>query len=377
MQRRIYLDHNAGAPLLLVARAAMLEAIEHSGNPSSLHAEGRSARQLVERARNQVAELLGAAREEVVLTSGGTEADQLGIIGLAQRAARQGRPRAVVTSKIEHPAIQGAVEHLVRERGWQRIDLEVSARGELVLPDEATGAGLVALSWVNHELGVVQDAEAIAGWAARAGALCFLDAVQAAGKLSLRQLPRSIDGLSVSSHKLGGPKGAGAVRLGGDAVEALPLFEGGHQERGRRPGTENAVAIAGFGAAAAAADPASWSAVTALGERLEAGLLALPGVRIHGGGAARLGGTVNAGFSGARGESLVMALDLAGFSVSTGAACSSGSVQPSPVLLGIGLSAEAARQAVRFSLGHGLTADDIDAALAALPAIVERARRFG
>lgn len=410
MRGRIYLDHNAGAPLSAAARAAMLEALDHSGNPSSLHAEGRSARQVVERARNQVAELVGAPREEVIFTSGGTEADQLGIVGLAQRAARQGRARRVVTSRMEHPAIQGAVEYLVRERGWERIDLAVTAHGALELPELADGGaggagevgssgssgsvGLVALSWVNHELGVVQDAAAIGAWARRAGALCFLDAVQAAGKASLHALPALVDGIAVSSHKLGGPKGAGAVWLRGDAVEALPVFEGGHQERARRPGTENAVALAGFGAAAAAADLAKWSEVVALGERLERGLLALPQVRIHGGGgggegdgdggggggdgrAQRLGGTINAGFAGARGESLVMALDLAGISASTGAACSSGSVLPSPVLLALGLSATQAREAVRFSLGHGLSEGDIDAVLAALPAIVERARRFG
>lgn len=377
MQRRIYLDHNAGAPLLPAARAAMLEAIEHSGNPSSLHHEGRGARQLLERARNQLAALLGAAREEVVLTSGGTEADQLGILGLAQRAVRQGRPRRVVCSRIEHPAIQGAVAYLVRERGWERIDLEVSPAGALRWPDEAPSAGLVALAWVNHELGAMQDLEALVAWARRAGALCFLDAVQAAGKAPLPPLCAAADAVAISSHKLGGPKGAGAVWLRSDAAEALPLFEGGHQERGRRPGTENPVALAGFGAAAAAADPARWAAVRALGERLERGVLALEGARIHGAGAPRLGGTINAGFGGARGESLVMALDLAGIAAATGAACSSGSVQPSPVLLALGLSANAAREAVRFSLGCETSEAEIDAALAALPPIVERARRFG
>lgn len=374
---RIYLDHNAGAPLLPAARAAMLEAIELAGNPSSLHHEGRAARQLVERARNQLAALLGAPREEVVLTSGGTEADQLGIVGLAQRAARQSRPRRVVCSRLEHPAIQGAVDYLVRVRGWERLELPVSADGALQLPDEAPAAGLVALAWVNHELGTVQDAAALAAWARRAGALCFLDAVQAAGKAALPPLCAAVDGVAISSHKLGGPKGAGAVWLRGDAAEALPLFEGGHQERGRRPGTENPVAIAGFGAAAAAADPGRWQEVRALGEQLERGILALPDTRIHGAGAPRLGGTVNAGFAGARGESLVMALDLAGIAAATGAACSSGSVQPSPVLLALGLPPAQAKEAVRFSLGHATTAAELEAVLAVLPVIVERARRFG
>lgn len=406
---RIYFDHNAGAPLLPAARAAMLEALEHSGNPSSLHHEGRAARQLLERARNQVAALVGAPREELVLTSGGTEADQLGIVGLAQRAARQGRPRRVVCSEMEHPAIQGAVAYLVRERGWQRVNLPVSSAGMLELPADAGSAGLVALAWVNHELGTVQDVAALAAWARRAGALCFLDAVQAVGKLALPPLVAAVDGLALSSHKLGGPKGAGAVWIKSDAAEALPLFEGGHQERGRRPGTENPVALAGFGAAAqvaqaalaapaalasaALAAPAAlasatlasaapgggdapWAAVRALGDKLERGLLELPGTRIHGAGAPRLGGTVNAGFAGALGESLVMALDLAGISASTGAACSSGSVQPSPVLLAIGQAPLAAREAVRFSLGPSNREADVDTVLATLPELLERARRF-
>lgn len=382
---RIYFDHNAGAPLLPAARAAMLEALEHPGNPSSLHHEGRAARQLLERARNQIAALVGAPREELVLTSGGTEADQLGIVGLAQRAARQGRPRRVVCSELEHPAIQGSVAYLVRERGWERVNLPVSSAGMLELPADAGSAGLVALAWVNHELGTVQDVAALAAWARRAGALVFLDAVQAAGKLALPPLVAAVDGLALSSHKLGGPKGAGAVWLKSDAAEALPLFEGGHQERGRRPGTENAIAQAGFGAAAQVAQAvlaapgsgdAPWAAVRALGDKLERGLLELPGTRIHGAGAPRLGGTVNAGFAGALGESLVMALDLAGISASTGAACSSGSVQPSPVLLAIGQSPQAAREAVRFSLGPGNRETDVDTVLAVLPELLERARRF-
>jgi cysteine desulfurase len=402
MSARIYLDHNAGAPLLPEARRAMLEALELWGNPSSLHHEGRAARQVVERARNQLAALLGAPREELVLTSGGTEADQLGIIGLAQRAARQGRPRRVAGSRIEHPAIRGAVSYLVRERGWERLELPVSAEGALQLPEEAqlaaTPIGLVAAAWVNHELGTMQDVAALAAWARRAGALCFVDAVQAAGKAPLAPLcaaaPASlgaggsgdgaaaVDGVAISSHKLGGPKGAGCVWLRADPAEALPVFEGGHQERGRRPGTENPVAIAGFGAAAAvasaalAAEPEPWAGVRALGERLERGLAALPDTRIHGRGAPRLGGTINAGFAGARGESLVMALDLAGIAAATGAACSSGSVQPSPVLLALGLSPAQAKEAVRFSLGRTTTAAEIDAVLAALPALLERARRF-
>jgi len=178
----------------------------------------------------------------------------------------------------------------------------------------------------------------------------------------------------VSAHKLGGPQGVGAIAIAPDG--GLPLIEAGHQERGRRPGTENTVGIVGLGAAADQVDAATWDAVAALGDRLEAGLRAIDGVRIHGAGTPRIGGTINAGFAGARGESIVIALDLAGIAASTGAACTSGSVQPSPVLLALGLGPDQAREAVRFSLGRSTTADDIDAVLERLPPIVARARRY-
>jgi cysteine desulfurase len=231
------------------------------------------------------------------------------------------------------------------------------------------GAGLVAVSAVNHELGTITDPR-VAAAARAAGALVHIDAVQAAGKLPLADL--DADALVISAHKIGGPQGTGALAIRDD--EGLPLIDAGHQERGRRPGTENTLGIVGFGAAAEATDPATWPAVRALGDRLEAGLRRIPGVRIHGEGAPRVGGTINAGFAGARGESIVIALDLAGIAASTGAACTSGSIQPSPVLLGLGLSPDQAREAVRFSLGRTTTADEIDAVLERLPAIVARAR---
>lgn len=377
MSERIYLDYNAGAPLLPVARAAMLAALEQDGNPSSLHEEGRRARQLVERARNQVAALLGAPREEVVFTGGGTEADQLGILGLAQRAAAQGRPRRVGGAAIDHPAVHGAVDYLVRALGWERVELPVSEHGLLLAPEPAPALGLVVASWVNHELGVVQDLAALAAFATRAGALLFVDAVQAAGKLPLVEALRlpALGALALSSHKLGGPKGAGALWLRPDPVEALPVIEGGHQERGRRPGTEAPVALAGFGAAAAAADLDAWTRTRALADAFEQRLLAL-GAIIAGAGAPRTGGTLNARFPGAPGQELAMALDLHGVAVSTGAACTSGTLKPSPVLLALGLSAEQARQALRFSLGPATTAAMLDTVAGALPELVARVRAF-
>jgi len=372
---RIYLDFNATSPISANVRKALTQMISElalgSGNPSSIHAEGREARDRVERARDQVARLLGRPREQVVFTSGGTEANQLGVLGLAAAAERRGLPRVVAAAAIDHPSLQGAVGALV-SRGWRFHPIAVTGQGALEASSLA-GVGLVTLAQVNHELGTLADPAVVAA-ARAAGALVHLDAVQAAGKRALAELDG--DAIAISGHKLGAPQGVGALAIACD--DGLPVIEAGHQERGRRPGTENALGIVGFGAAAEAAvlaGPASWGAVAALSDRLEAGLAAIDGVRIHGAGAPRIGGTVNAGFAGALGESIVIALDLAGIAASTGAACSSGSVQPSPVLLGLGLGPDQARQAVRFSLGRTTTAEEIDAVLARLPPIVARARR--
>lgn len=371
---RIYLDFNATAPLIPAAREAMTAALALAamGNPSSIHLEGRAARDLVEIARGRIAALMCCSREQVVLTGGGTEANALGVLGLAAAVERRGGPRVVVGSPIDHPSLRGAVRALAA-RGWEVRALGVTPEGALAA-GPLEGAGLVAYAAVNHELGTLADAAAIAAAARAAGALIHVDAVQAAGKLELAALPA--DAIAISAHKLGGPAGVGALALAVD--DGLPLVDGGHQERGRRPGTENVIGIAGFGAAAEAAAAAvtagRWREVAALGDRLERGLRAIPGVRIHGAGAPRAGGTVNAGFAGALGESIVVALDLAGVAASTGAACTSGSVQPSPVLLALGLSPPEARSAVRFSLGRSTTAAEIDAVLERLAPIVARAR---
>lgn len=344
--RRIYLDFNATAPIVPAAREAVIDAMSDVGNPSSVHAEGRRVRDRVERARNQVAELLGRPREQIVFTSGGTEANWLGVMALAAVAEQRGLPRTIATTSIEHPSLKGPVEALIA-RGWQR----------------ATDASVVAMALVNHELGTIAEIPA--------APLVHVDAVQAAGKLSLADI--KADSIAISGHKIGGPQGVGALAITVD--EGLPLVEGGHQERGRRPGTENTLGIVGFGAAAAAIDAAGWQRARELGAEFEAGLRSIEGVRIHGDDRPRVGSTVNAGFSGARGEAIVMALDLEGISVSTGAACTSGSIQPSAVLLGLGLSETQAREAVRFSLGPTTTRDELNRVLELLPRIVERARR--
>jgi cysteine desulfurase len=345
---RVYLDFNATAPLVPAARDAMIEAMTEAGNPSSIHAEGRRMRDRVERARNQVAHLVGRPREQVVFTSGGTEANWLGVMALAAAAEARGLPRVISTTSIEHPSLRGAVAALLA-RGW-------------TLGDE--GAGLTAMALVNHELGTVATIQ-------RRG-LVHVDAVQAAGKLDLVAL--DADSLAISAHKLGGPQGVGALAIANDDALPVHAFDSGHQERGRRPGPENTLGIIGFGAAAAAVDRAAWARAQQLGRWLEGALRDL-GARIHGDDRERLGSTINAAWSGARGESIVMALDLEGISVSTGAACTSGSIQPSAVLLGLGLSEEQAREGVRFSLGPTTTEDELKRVLEALPRILERARR--
>lgn len=369
------MDYNATSPLGVEARRAVLEALDEPGNPSSIHAEGRRARDRVEEARRAVAGLLGGAADEVVLTSGGTEADALGIVGLALAGRRAGRPPRVITTAIEHPAVKGAAAGLA-ELGFAVEEARAHPDGRIDLDDLAArcaaGGAVLAVGAVNHELGTVQDVAAAAAIARAAGLALHVDAVQAAGRRPLAPWTALADAVAISGHKLGAPKGIGAlwVRRGVDVASPWP---GGHQERARRPGTENVAGIAGLGAAAAAADPGRWAAVAPRAARLEAGLIGL-GARVHGAGAPRLGNTINAAFPGARGESIVIALDLAGVATSTGAACTSGSVKPSPVLLAIGLPPEQAREAVRFSLGPENTDAEVDHVLAIVPAIVARAR---
>lgn len=329
------------------------------GNPSSVHTEGRRMRDRVERARKQVAVLLGRPPEQIVFTSGGTEANVLGVMALAAAAEKRGLPKIVATTKIEHPSLRGAVDAL-RARGWAVVDV----------PVQDTAIGLLAVGLVNHEIGSIIQ-QGLIDSARRQNALVHLDAVQAAGKMTLSGW--DADSIAISAHKIGGPQGVGALAISID--DGLPLVEAGHQERGRRPGTENTLGIIGFGAAAAIADVAEWPRVAALGDRLEAGLLRVADSRVHGADLSRVGGTINAAFAGALGESIVMALDLEGIAVSTGAACTSGSIQPSPVLLGLGMTPERAREGVRFSLGRATTDEEIDEVIRVIPPIVERARR--
>ena len=384
----IYLDHNATSPLLPEVRAAMAEALETAwGNPSSVHRYGRQARALVETARAEVAALLGADREEIVFTSGGTEGDHLCIRGLARAAVTGGRGRHLVVSPLEHPAVAGAVAAL-RGEGFEVSPLPVTDSGRLA--DGALAASLrsdtalVSVALVNHELGNLYPVEELAAEARAAGALFHSDAVQAAGKQELDVRRLGVDALTLSGHKLGGPKGVGAVFIR-RGLTLAPLMEGGHQEKERRAGTENVPGIVGLGVACRRAReelPARSQRFRELGARLQAHLLAIPGSRLHGEGQGqgqgqgqgRSGGTINVGFAGAPGELVVIGLDLEGVAVSSGAACSSGTQAPSAVLLALGMPPARAREAVRFSLGPSSTEAEVDRAAALTALVVGRVR---
>jgi cysteine desulfurase len=350
---------------------------DHYANPSSAHREGQRARATVERAREQVAALVHAHPDEVVFTSGGTEGDHLAILGAAWARARHGTRIAV--SAIEHHAVHGAAEVLA-DQGWAVDHLAVGADGRLdpetveLRPDTV----LVSLMLANNETGVIQRVGELARLAHGAGALIHCDAVQAAGKIPIDVRALGVDYLVVSAHKMGGPKGAGALIVRRDAPLA-PLFRGSAHERGRRGGTENVTGIIGLGVAAECAArelEAEAARLTALRGTLEAGIGAIdPAAVIHGGEAPRLPNTVNVSFPGARSDHLLMALDARGVAVSAGAACASGAVEPSPVLSAMGVPRAIATCALRLSMGRTTTTDDVERVLAALRESVTAARR--
>jgi len=373
----VYLDNNATTAVSPAAREAMLPFLgEECGNPSSLHSAGLRAKAAVTRARGRVAALVGAAPSEVVFTSGGTEADHLAILG-ALEAAGEGN-RHVVTTTVEHPAVRELLRAL-RQRG--RIGLsEVPVSGDGTLDAERVLAAiredtaLVAAMWANNETGVLHPVEAVAAGCRARGVPFFTDAVQAAGKVpvDLGAVPAAL--LSLSSHKIHGPKGVGAliVRRG---ARWLPWPAPSHHEGGRRAGTENVPGIAGFGAAAEEALRLlpDEERVRVLRDRIEERVLAaVPGARRSTGSAARTPNTSNLLFPGAAGESLVLRLDAAGVAVSTGSACTTGSADPSPVLLAMGIPRRDARGALRISLSRFTTEEEVDRAAEAIAAAVRR-----
>ncbi|MBA4132810.1 MAG: aminotransferase class V-fold PLP-dependent enzyme [Hyphomicrobium sp.] len=361
---RTYLDHNATQPLRADARAAMIAAMDRFGNPSSVHAEGRAARAIVETAREQVAALVNAKPGEVVFTSGATEANALAIGGRAWSA--------VLFGNAEHAAVLAPVRRLkavqtelpCRADGVQ--DITGAEAWALQLPASETAA-FASMGLANGETGVVQPVAELSAALAPFGVVVHCDAAQAAGRMPVDFGALGVALMSVSAHKMGGPKGVGALIVR-DGTPLDALFVGGGQEKRRRAGTESVVAIAGFGAAAEAARRAldQVPAMAALRDGLEAAILRnVPGAIVIGAGVERLANTSLISMPGKTAETLVIKLDLAGFAVSAGAACSSGKVASSHVLEAMGVAPEIARGAVRVSLGPDTTAEDIERFVAA------------
>ncbi len=366
---RAYLDWNATAPLRSEARAAMLQALELAGNPSSVHAEGRAARRAVELARMQVATLVGADPSGVIFTSGGTEANALALSPgwTAGRGART--PDRLLVSAIEHPSVlQGG-----RFAPKQVMQIPVTPAGmvdldalRILLKDTPA---LVSITLANNETGIIQPIREAAAIVHEAGGLLHVDAVQAIGRIGCDLNALDADLLTISGHKIGGPKGVGALIRREALHLSDPLIRGGGQERGLRAGTENVAAIAGFGAAAEAAGngrEAEAARMAALRERLEAGLrAATPEVIVFGQDQARLPNTTLFTHPGLRAETAVIAFDLEGVAVSSGSACSSGKVQPSHVLEAMAVEPQLARGAIRISSGFATTEHDMDQGLKA------------
>lgn len=383
-----YLDHAATTPMSDAAIAATDAAFRVLGNASSLHTSGRNARRMVEEAREQVANALGALPGEVVFTSGGTEANNLAIKGLYwSRRAEDPRRTRVITLPIEHHAVLDAVDWLGTHEGAQIDEVPVDANGVLELDAfrslverDPQSIALVTIMWANNEVGTVQPISDVTSIAQAHGIPVHSDAVQAVGALNVDFAASGLAALTLSGHKLGGPIGVGVLLLGRE-YKPTPVLHGGGQERDVRSGTLAMPLIVGLGVAvhnAVAHRDVDSARIAALRERLIAGVEALDlDATLRGHRQDRLPGNAHFTFAGCEGDALLMLLDARGVQVSTGSACTAGIPQPSHVLLSMGLDAATARGALRFSLGRSSVDADVDELLAALPDVVARARRAG
>ena len=372
----IYLDYNATTPLVPEAMQAMLPFLtRHHGNPSSIHAAGRETRAAVDDARDRLARLLGGRPHEIIFTGGGTEADNLAVIGLARQFAAKGRH--VISCLTEHHAVLHAFEYLQKREGFRVTWLPVDAGGSIDLQRMADAitpeTTLVSIMSANNETGVTQPVREIGKFCRERGVLFHSDAIQSFGKEPIHSA--HFDALSIAAHKFGGPKGAGLLWLrSGISIERLQV--GGSHENERRAGTENVAAIAGMAVAAElalAGMEEEHPRQAALRDRLREGVKqAFPPAIVNGDEKHRLANTLNVSFPGLDGEGLLINLDLAGICASSGSACMVGSVQPSHVLLAMGVAPELARSTVRFSLGKETTAEEIEIAISRLPEIFAR-----
>jgi len=375
--RRVYFDNSATTPILPDVLAAMQPYFaEQFGNASSIHHHGQETRAAVERARAEVAALLGCRAPEIVFTSGGTEADNLALFGTVHEGDH------VITSTIEHHAVLNCCKHL-EDEGCEVTYVPVDGTGR-VDPEDIrralrTNTRLISVMMANNETGVLQPVEEIGRIAAEADVCFHTDAVQAAGKLPIDVEKIGCDLLTISGHKIHAPQGVGAlyVRKG---TKLAPMLFGGRHERSRRAGTENVPGIVALGKAAELArqglDAGEDQKLTVLRDRLEHALLRIESTAVNGSAAPRVPNIVNVAFDGIEGEALVIALDLKGLAVSTGAACSSGAIEPSHVLMAMGMRSDRARASLRFSLGKQNTEGELDFAIALVPETVARLREL-
>jgi cysteine desulfurase len=385
-ERRVYVDYNATTPLRPKVKAAMLEDMDLYGNASSMHTSGRLAHIRVELARGMVERLLGAQKQTVIFTSGGSESNNT-VFQTMQRLAsapdgsclKEGRCE-FITSAIEHPCVFNSAKYL-QKLGFKVTFLPVDSYGKVSM-DALKGqlsekTLLVSVMMANNEIGTIQDIREISSLAKAAGAWMHTDATQAVGKIPVSVDELGVDYLTMSAHKIYGPKGIGALYVRKSAP-LFPLIHGGHQENSLRAGTYNNLGIVGFGAAAeiAASEIDQYgSKIGALRDRLRDGLAAaIPNIKINGHPTDILPNTLNISFPGAEGEAILLSMDLKGIEASTGSACASGSLEPSHVLMAIGADPEYAHGSIRFSLGWGISSDDVDYIVETLPPIIARLR---
>jgi cysteine desulfurase len=374
--QHFYFDHNATTPVapeVLQDLASTL--VEVCGNASSIHHFGQAAKRSLENARRQIAARIGCEAREIVFTSGGTESDNLAILGIAKRASRG--TKHIITSAIEHPAVLNVCAQLERE-GVEVTYLPVGPDGIVRIEDVKRAlrpsTTLISIMHANNETGAIQPIREIASLAHTTPAVFHSDGVQTAGRIPVNVRQLGVDLFSISGHKFGGPKGIGAlyVRKG---VTLEPILRGGHHERDQRAGTENVPGASGIGRAASLTF--DWSSIAGLRDRLENGILAsVAHTHVNGSRDHRLPNTTSIRFDGVEGEAVVIALDLRGYAVSSGSACSSGAVEPSHVLLAMGLTPEEARSSVRFSLGPANTEGQVDGLIAAVSDSIAHLRKI-
>ncbi len=383
---KVYFDHNATTPIHPEVKKEMIAAMEMFGNPSSMHAYGREARANVEDARRKVADFIGAQEREIIFVGSGSEANNtvlsLFVCGTSQCIAGSKMRSTIITTKIEHPCVLETSECLAH-RGVKVKYLDVDRYGKIDL-DQLAGmlgddVGLVSVMMANNEIGTLQDIETISGMVHASGAFMHTDAVQAVGKVPVDVRKLGVDFLTISAHKIYGPKGVGALFVK-KGIPYCPLIRGGHQELGRRAGTENTLGILGLGKAVEMRMlemPEEEERLLLLKQAMKTGIEErIEDIHFNGHPTEALASTLNVSFTGVEGEAILLYLDFEGIAVSTGSACASGSLDPSHVLLATGVDAELAHGSIRFSMGRESTMQEVDYLLEVLPPIIQRIRNM-